>query len=45
MADLEDEDDAPLEPEAIELELSDVLDLPVWTLDHHLDVLGAQVWR
>jgi|CXWL01.1.fsa_nt_gi dsDNA-specific endonuclease/ATPase MutS2 len=27
MADLEDEDDAPLEPEAIELELSDVLDL------------------
>lgn len=25
--------------------LGSYLDLPVWTFDHHLDVLGAQVWR
>jgi predicted nucleic acid-binding protein len=25
--------------------LSDQLDLPVWTYDHHFDVMGAQVWR
>ncbi len=25
--------------------LSDRLDLPVWTYDHHFDIMGTEVWR
>ena len=31
--------------DAILAEVSDRLAAPVWTYDHHFDVMGARVWR
>jgi predicted nucleic acid-binding protein len=31
--------------DAVIAEVADRLDAPVWTFDHHFDVMGANVWR
>lgn len=31
--------------DAVLAEVSERLDAPVWTYDHHFDVMGANVWR
>ncbi len=31
--------------DAINAEISDRLETPVWTYDHHFDVMGVGVWR
>lgn len=31
--------------DAVTATLSERLELPVWSYDHHFDVVGAQVWR
>lgn len=31
--------------DAINAEISDRIEAPVWTYDHHFDVMGAHVWR
>lgn len=31
--------------DAILAVLSDRLALPIWTFDHHFDVMGSDVWR
>jgi predicted nucleic acid-binding protein len=31
--------------DAVAATLSERLDLPVWTFDHHFDVMGVPVWR
>lgn len=31
--------------DAINAEISDRIEAPVWTYDHHFDVRGARVWR
>ncbi len=31
--------------DAVTAILSERLELPVWSYDHHFDILGAQVWR
>ncbi|MGH3086656.1 MAG: type II toxin-antitoxin system VapC family toxin [Rubrobacteraceae bacterium] len=31
--------------DAVVATLGERLDLPVWTFDHHFDVMGADVWR
>ncbi len=30
---------------AVNAEIADRLGLPVWTYDHHFDVVGSRVWR
>lgn len=31
--------------DAVNAEISERLDVPVWTYDHHFDVMGTRVWR
>ncbi len=31
--------------DAANAEISDRLQIPIWTYDHHFDVMGAEVWR
>ncbi|MDQ3965916.1 MAG: hypothetical protein M3246_05610 [Actinomycetota bacterium] len=31
--------------DAVVAEISERLDVPVWTYDHHFGVMGARVWR
>lgn len=31
--------------DAVNAEISDRLQIPIWTYDHHFDVMGAEVWR
>jgi predicted nucleic acid-binding protein len=31
--------------DAINAEISDRLQIPMWTYDHHFDVMGSRVWR
>ncbi len=31
--------------DAVNVEIGARLDAPVWTYDHHFDVMGARVWR
>ena len=31
--------------DAVAATLSERLDLPVWTYDHHFDIMGAEAWR
>jgi len=31
--------------DAVGVEIGDRLGVPVWTYDHHFDIMGARVWR
>lgn len=31
--------------DAVLAEIGDRLETPVWTFDHHFDIMGARVWR
>ncbi|CAN5679450.1 hypothetical protein BH24ACT21_BH24ACT21_18810 [soil metagenome] len=31
--------------DAVNAEISDRLQIPMWTYDHHFDVMGSRVWR
>lgn len=31
--------------DAVVAEISDRLEIPVWTFDHHFAVMGVRVWR
>lgn len=31
--------------DAVNAEIGDRLEVPVWTYDHHFDVMGSRVWR
>lgn len=31
--------------DAVNAEISDRLQIPMWTYDHHFDVMGSNVWR
>lgn len=31
--------------DAVLAEIGDRLEAPVWTYDHHFDIMGARVWR
>ncbi len=31
--------------DAINVEIADRLQVPVWTYDHHFDIMGSRVWR
>ena len=30
---------------AVNAEISDRLQIPIWTYDHYFDVMGAEIWR
>ncbi len=31
--------------DAVNAEIADRLQVPVWTYDHHFDIMGSRVWR
>ena len=31
--------------DAVNAEISDRLRIPIWTYDHHFDVMGTEIWR